>query len=164
MILKKTVACLLAPVLIILCSCSREVKYTDKLSTEELSATIRATDLGEDEYAEYDREYFEYFFSSDTVPEDFKIIYSTETNDINELGIFHAKDTEELNELSALTSDYIKNMQNEQRAFIASYAPNELPKLDEAEIMVFGNYVIYAILDSEHRASVFLTAEKLLRE
>ena len=70
----------------------------------------------------------------------------------------------EYQELKKLTEEYLETMKNDQHAFIASYAPEELPKLERAEVRVFGNYVAYAILSDEDRTLFFDTVEKKLSE
>ena len=60
--------------------------------------------------------------------------------------------------------DYIDDMQEDSRAFIASYAPNELPKLDSAQVRRFGNYVIYTILPDDSAKTVFENVKEALKK
>ena len=67
-------------------------------------------------------------------------------------------------EIRDLAEDYLEDLLEEQSAFIASYAPEELPKLEGAEVRTFGNYTVYAIADDRDRALIFETVEKALRK
>ena len=63
-----------------------------------------------------------------------------------------------------MVEEYLEELREDQRAFIASYAASELPKLDGAQWRTFGNYTVYAILDEHDRALVFDTVESLLTQ
>lgn len=155
--MKKTSFFILFIVLLLCFSACSQKKYSDTLSCAELSGEIRENDT---EYGEYDEEYLKYFFADSKLQDDFCIAYSTDNNDITEIGIFHVPDEDSAKELTRVAEDYIEEMQSTQRAFIASYAPNEIKKLDSASVRRFGNYVIYSI--AEDNESVFNKIEKRL--
>ena len=67
-------------------------------------------------------------------------------------------------ELAEECRDYLKEKYEDENAFIASYAPEELPKLKDAEVKVFGNYVVYAILSESDRATLFANVEEMLKK
>ena len=78
-------------------------------------------------------------------------MYSTAVTDINEIGVFHCENKDNAKDLTEIVSKYITDMQSEQKAFIGSYAPRELPKLESAEVHQYGNYVIYLIMNDEDK-------------
>ncbi len=153
--MKKSFAIILlfACVCAALFSCSR-TEYTDSKSCESICK--RATDtLGDGfEYAEFGETHVSYYFDDSDLYDDLCLIYSTDTNDINEIGVFHATDSSDAKKLEELCVDYIEEMREGERAFIASYAPDELPKLDGAKVTRFGNYVIYTILPTSKADAV----------
>ena len=55
-------------------------------------------------------------------------------------------------------------MQEEQREFIASYAPHELSKLDAAKVKKFGNYVVYTVLPKDTTTTVMDEVERYLNK
>ena len=57
-----------------------------------------------------------------------------------------------------------ESFDEEQRAFISSYAPQQVTKLDHAEVRVIGRYVIYTILSPEDTRSAFDTVEQMLKK
>ena len=103
-------------------------------------------------------------FAQGSLFDDFSVIYSTDANDINEIGIFHCEDEISAKEFFTVLKGYVSDQQENQKAFIASYAPREVPKLDVAEARRYGNYVIYTILDQNAKNEVFDEAKELLRE
>jgi len=137
--------------LLSLCSC-QNISYRDDISCKEL--TDAAKNISEKEYRSYGEDYLEYLLNDPSYCDDYSVIYSSEANDIDELGIFHAKNKEDAKILFDMLKKHVDAMKKEQRAFIASYAASELPKLDSAKVGQFGNYVVYSISDEE-------TAEKI---
>ena len=117
-----------------------------------------------DDYAEYDDDFVEFFFGDMIAERDHTVVYSKEQNDINEVGIFHAESASDALEIYEKATEYIREMKETQRAFIASYAPEELPKLDSAEVRRYGNYVIYAILSEADSDSFFEHVEDTLKK
>ena len=99
------------------------------------------------EYSDYSADYLEYLLTDVSYCDDHSIIYSNEANDIDELGILHAESEEDAKILFDMLQSYVNNTKTEQRAFIASYAPSELPKLDSARVERIGNYLLYSIAD-----------------
>ena len=158
--MKKFFCFILVPLLLI-CSCSSGA-YTDTLSCEEIRKRIISA-VGDEEYLELDSGDAEYYFSLDGCRE-YSVRYSSSTNDIGEFGIFHAEDEEAALELLEECREYVRDKQTEQRAFIQSYAPTELKKLDGAEAFRFGNYVIFTVLEGNDSEQVKTSVEKLLAE
>ena len=150
--------------LLILVSCSSTAIYRNDIPCSVISHSIcdEADDAGE--YSEYGNDHLEFFFGDTALYDDHCVMYSTEVTDINEIGVFHCKDEESAKELTKIVSKYIAEQQNEQKAFIASYAPREVPKLENAEVRRYGNYVIYLILNDDDKQDAIEEIEKLLKE
>ena len=147
-----------------LASCVHQRVYANDLPCSELMDAAEdqiPVDFG---YDTFSGDHLRYYFADTKLPDDSCLRYSTRSEDINEFGIFHVHDDTAREELKKLTEEYLETMKNDQHAFIASYAPEELPKLERAEVRVFGNYVAYAILSDEDRALFFDTVEKKLSE
>lgn len=155
---KRAIAIILTFTLPLLCSC-RKIKYKSDISCKELTDIIETAN--EKEYQSYDGDYIEYILEDTSYCNDHSIIYSSEVNDIDELGILKANSENDAKTLYGMLIDYITDAKEGQRAFIASYAPNELPKLDSARVERFGCYIIYSIAtpeDSEKAISAITTA------
>ena len=147
-------------ILIFMTSCSRS-SFTNDRSCEEICTTITAA-IDDQQYMQFDSTHLNVYFEDNSKYDDYYIVYSESTNDINEFGIFHATDKETSNELYDSCLEYIQELQENSRAFIASYSPNELNKLDNAQVRKFGNYVVYTVLSEYSAQLVFNQVEKLL--
>ena len=146
-----------------LSSCSAR-DYSDTVRCSELAETAKNCARSEGGYAVYGSDHIKYSFKNTDMHDDCCIIYSIDRNDINEIGIFHARTAEGAEALAELAQDYLTDMQQNQRTFIESYAPQEITKLDGARIYVLGNYVIYTILSAKDRDVVMQSIEDILQQ
>ena len=163
MLFKRTLSIILLALIFLLPSCKKK-EYQNEVSCYDLCEAIIAAEDDTHEYEAYGEDYVKYFFEDTSLHDDFRIIYSRESEDIDELGIFHADTKQKTDELLHLVEEHISSYQKEQRSFISSYAPEELPKLDNAEIKVFGNYVVYAIMDEDDKKEAFSVIERKLKK
>ena len=143
-------------------SCGESGEFKDDLSCAEVldeAAEQLPIDLG---YKSLGGEHKKHNFNDTRLDDDYAFLGSVASEDINEIGIFHAPTPQAREELLELCEDYLEDHLEEKEAFIASYAPAELEKLKNAEARAFGNYVAYAILSKDDRALFFDTVEKML--
>ena len=147
-----------------LVSCSKSNDYRDDLSCADLAREICDEADVSSGYSEYEKEHVAFLFDSDALYDDCSVIYSTDVTDINEIGVFHCENKDNAKGLAEIITKYITDMQTEQKAFIASYAPRELPKLDGAEVHQYGNYVIYLIIDDGDKQDVIEEIEEKLKK
>lgn len=155
--MKKILALSIA-LMCLLSSCAKTTEYRDDLPCSELTAILDS----DKDFSSYGDEKIKYFFEDTHLADSYSIIYSTEPTDIDELGVFHTQDGDSAKALYDIVVRYIDDMRKNDSAFISSYAPEELPKLDKAEVRIFGNYVVYAILDDSHRQQAFNDLASLL--
>ncbi len=160
---KKLAALSLLFSLLALPSCKASKKsYADDLSCAELTQAVEAQIPVNFGYESFGGEHIQYYFEGTTLPDDHSLRYSVLSEDLNEVGIFHSPDEASAREMLRLTEEYLSTLLEDKKAFIESYASEELPKLEEAEVRNFGNYTVYAILEEQDRKLVFETVEKKL--
>ncbi len=159
------------PSLLLLCclplslaACKKDQSFSDDMPTSELMDAVVEQIPVNFGYETFGGEHLRYYFEDTKTHDDACLRYSTLSEDINEVGIFHTTSPQAQNEIKELAEDYLKELLEDQRAFIASYAPKELPKLERAEVRTFGNYTVYAIADDDDRELIFETVEKKLTE
>ncbi len=70
---------------------------------------------------------------------------------INEYGIFLAKDADQAKTIKDALNAYLEFLES---SWIDAYLSNEKPKLDNAEVLQQGNYVMYTILSDADRDAV----------
>ena len=78
------------------------------------------------------------------------LISAVGTN-INEYGIFLAKNADQAATIKAALDKYLEYRES---VWMDEYLPDEKPKLDNAVVWRQGNYVMYAILGDSDRAAV----------
>lgn len=146
-----------------LIGCGEEPYRTD-LSCKAITDKITDTLTLPNGYAPFGEEHMRFYFEDIEDYADKSLVYSTLTEDINEIGVFRGNHREDVEKLRNVCQGYVDTLAEEQRAFIASYAPEEITKLDHAEVRVYGSYVIYTVLSPEDRDTAFDILESLLQE
>ncbi|MBO5938644.1 MAG: DUF4358 domain-containing protein [Clostridia bacterium] len=148
---------------LLLSSCAKKEKtYADDLPCAELADTVEEqipVDFG---YETFGGEHLRYYFEDTKLHDDACLRYTVRSEDIGEFGIFHTPDEASRQEIEDLCEDYLETLREEKTTFIESYAPEEVPKLERAEVRSFGNYTVYAILSDDDRELLFDTVEKKL--
>ncbi len=92
---------------------------------------------------------------------DVSVCYAANGNNLDEIGIWKATG-EKPRQAATFLSDSLLTRFEENEAFYQSYIPEEVPKLRDAEVRVYGNYVVYAILAPERKKAFFRFLEKTL--
>lgn len=138
--------------------------YRDGISCREISEQITAQLPAELDFRELDESFREFYFDESDGFDDCYIVYSAENEDISEIGIFHAECDEDAEAVERACREYIADLGENSRAFISSYAPWEVSKLDGAEVRRYGRYVAYTVLRSEDSEKVFDMIRKALEK
>ena len=144
-----------------LSSCSKAtLNYTDTISAAMLADEV----VDELEDADFLTAQGNWLGDYVTLPDglsDYRICYSADGSNLNEFGIWHVR-KDQIAPLEATLRTYLAESLLRNREFYNSYIPKETPKLERAEVRVFGNYVCYAILDQKDREIFFQTIKNEL--
>ena len=98
-------------------------------------------------------------FFNGAKPEDFasyKRVLQSMSTSIDEIGIFEAKSADDVKKFEAMIDDFFEfylSLWNDD------YLAEEKPKLENAERVTSGNFVMYVILDDEARAAAITAFE-----
>ena len=98
-------------------------------------------------------------FFNGAVPEYFasyKIVMQTMSTSIDQIGIFEAKSAEDVKKIEAMVDDFFDfylSLWND------NYLAEEKPKLENAERVTSGNFVMYVILGDDARAAAITAFE-----
>lgn len=160
--MKKVFALLTALCLFLsLCSCKKDA-YRNDVPVADLADTVMLRLSKTDGYVTREKGLDSYFATPDYATE-FTIRHAADTNNIDEIGIWHVTDGN-ADAMKQLLTGYLSESFEKNETFYNSYIPEETPKLRDAEVRVFGNYVAYAILNSTDRNAFFsaLSAELTL--
>lgn len=161
--MKRTLTLFLVLTLIVaaLSSCGK-TKYRDDVEISKIADTITSKVPLEDGYYAVDSDYITFYFEgAESLISDHRIMMSTETSNINQFGVFHVKPGN-AEAMKKLCESYIATMRD-RWGTSAMYIPAELTKLDNAEVRIYGNYVIYLMMTPSDKTTVFAAVEGLLK-
>ena len=146
----------------ILPSCA-DAHYRDDVKLTDLVKSIEAAIPARTDYATaQDGSLDDYFSMPDYVTESV-IRFSMNAKNLDEYGIFHVTEGNAA-AMEKLLRDYLAQAYEDNHVWYDSYMPEETPKLRDAEVKVFGNYVVYAIYSSADKATLFGAVKSALAE
>lgn len=166
MTMKKTLILMLC---VLLClsavGCARS--YSSTVPTSKVVATALDA-LGDSaSYIDGTTNYFEFYFAgnegADKVTECSMMFHDLETN-VNEFGVFRVASTKDVAAVESLVRSYLNDQIDDLRSFAANYSPEDMAKIDNADVTTMGTYVIYYILSPEDENAVLTAVEDLLAE
>lgn len=162
---KRIISLVLALLLTLpLAACGKTVSYRDDISVDELSAAVEALIPVEGGYDMSGEDFLKYYFDFDhrhTI-DGYAIAASSASTNINEYGIIHLSDPEQVAEVDRLAQVYVENQRDFLSTFLNTYNEAEMAKLEEMQVRVFGNYVVYTILSANDTAAVMNAIEAKL--
>ena len=154
--------CFALALLFSFCSCQKKTDYKDDIPCSEAITEAKKEVPTNSGYETMGQGRAEYAFGASEY-DDCALLVSVATENIDEIGIFHATSEKEAKELRAAVEKYLEDLLEEKGAFIASYAPLELEKLENAQVKSYGNYITYAILSKERQKLFFDAVEEYLK-
>jgi len=133
------------------CGSKTEVVKTD-VPVSDISAAVTKV-LSDDALVSVDADYVKGSMKMEVSDFDsFDVKINSKGVNIDEFGIFKAKDSEQVSAVQKAVEDYL---QMRSDTWMPEYMPEERPKLDSAEVRTVGYYVMYAILSDEDRDAAF---------
>ena len=78
--------------------------------------------------------------------QEWTICASTSSQTVDEFGIFRVKDGGDVNAVKAEVQTYVQALQVKLEVFLEMYDPAEKSKLENAQVFVFGDYVVFTML------------------
>ena len=160
--MKKTLCLSLILCMLLSVIACKSTAYSNNVDPEELMEQIARELPSETHYVEADDDYLDIYLPNDEVIREQAIYYATDGNKLDEFGLFHVTDGNE-ERIAAYLEQYLTENYTQNEAFYNSYIPEETPKLKNAEVKTYGNYVAYAILDDEGRNAFFTAVENGLK-
>lgn len=159
--MKKIISLILAVLLLCsLCGCGgAKVEYRDDVAVADLAQNLISSLSGGSEMAAMKDSYIQGVMGMDLSGySEYAVYVSAIGTNIDEFGIF------KLGSLSA--SDAQKQidayLQMREETWMKEYIPEEYPKLQNAEVKLCGNYIIYVLLSDSERSSALKSFEDSL--
>ncbi|MCM1149055.1 MAG: DUF4358 domain-containing protein [Butyricicoccus sp.] len=140
----------LAMVFALLCACGSAAK---DVAIEDVVSTVDTALNKGDNLVEVDANYIKGYMKIDAAAyEGFTVKINAYGANIDEYGVFKAKDSAQAKEAKAAVEGYL---QLRLDSWMDAYMPEEKPKLTSAEIKTSGNYVMYCILSDADKSAAF---------
>ena len=156
--MKKRIFAVLSAFFLLLPSCGEQT-YRSDLSAVDLCRKC-AEELEIENAAFEGREAFPEENRPGLAP-DISVCYSASGDNLDEIGIWKATG-EKPRQVATFLAGSLLERYEESEAFYQSYIPEEVPKLTDAEVRVYGDYVVYAVLSAERKKAFFRLVEKAL--
>ncbi len=154
--------CLLA-VLTLFSSCGKEISYKNDVDISAFLADITdGTPYGSTSFSPASEEYAEFFLNIDpALIDSSKIMLPYSASACDELGVFEAKDIESAEKVKTTVETYLSG---KKESWDTRYNSDELYKVEEAKIRVFGRYVVYTVMPEETAEEIFSAFEGFAAE
>ena len=138
-------------------------RYADNVKLDKLTQTVESALPTRNDYMTAEvGSLDDYFLMPDYVTESV-VRFSMNAKNLDEYGIFHVTDGN-ATAMEKLLRGYLDKSYEDNHVWYDSYMPEETPKLRDAEVRVFGNYVVYAIYSASDKATLFNTVKATLAE
>ena len=147
---------------LVLSSCSGSKSYKTDVAVSTLSDAAKKQIEISGGYMTTDPDYIEFNLEGLPTPKEFEIFMASNSSaNKNEVGIFPYENTTDAENAKAVVKKYLVAKDESYKAAI-DYTPNEYPKIENAKVVVFGNYVVYTILTVDDSEKVTSAIENLL--
>ncbi|MEF9971576.1 MAG: DUF4358 domain-containing protein [Oscillospiraceae bacterium] len=150
-------ACLM--MLSLLTACGSKVR--DDVTTDAIATAVDSAIGNEGNMVVAPESYLEsYMMMESSAYSEYQVRINAYGINIDEYGIFKGKDEAQTAALETAVKDYLKLRID---TWMKEYMPEEFPKLENAQVKVVGNYVMYAILDDAGKTAAFAALEKAVK-
>ena len=159
----KTKRLIAALLLLCLCLCLTAcgAKYKDDVPIEKITNIIDAH-MGAADLAEMNSGYLSGAMHLDpSIFANYKVKLNAKGVNIDEYGIFRAPDSKNVDSVKDAIEGYLKLRRD---TWMKEYMPEEKPKLDTAEVKVYGIYVLYVLAADDVREAIYQDVEHLLKK
>ena len=124
--------------------------YRNDVAVNDLTTAVLNAVSTEGGFTAADADYVSLEFATpDTISanvQEWMICASTSSQTVDEFGIFRVKDGGDVNAVKAEVETYVQTLQVKLEVFLEMYDPAEKTKLENAQIFVFGDYVVFTML------------------
>ena len=159
------VAAMLLCLSLTLSACS---SYRDDVAVTNLASAVFEAVTTQGGYTAADADYVSLEFANASVIDsnvsEWMICASTSSQTVDEFGIFHVKADGDISAVKQEVESYVQALQVKLEVYLENYAPSEKTKLQNAQVFVFGNYVVFTMLTDEDTAAVKTAVQTSLKK
>ncbi|MBR7184631.1 MAG: DUF4358 domain-containing protein [Clostridia bacterium] len=144
---------------LLLAGCTKQT-FRNDVPLLELQPIIEPLVTHADHLDTLDDDYRRFNFPGTEDASEVLIRQSVSGTSLDEYGLFRASELLGADEIADICSAYLKQRND---AWLGLYMLEEYPKLRDAEVKIFGEYVLYMILSEEDKAEVISAVEAALK-
>ncbi len=141
------IAAMLLCLALTLSACS---SFRTDVAVSDLSSAVIGAVSTQGGFTATDADYVSLEFTSPDVitanVQEWIICASTSSQTVDEFGIFRVKDGGDVNAVKAEVEKYVQALQVKLEVYLDMYDPAEKTKLENAQVFVYGNYVVFTML------------------
>lgn len=153
----------LLSLLTLLCSCGASVEYKDDITSTHIVSELEKLLLKDDGYEKYSSAWVEIRGFDTEKAVDFCVTHATA--DMNEFGVFRAKNSSDAEAIKKSVEKYIRNSYEDKKQYASQYkGATELEKIEGSFVKVYGNYVVYAYLTKADGNTATQAIENMLKK
>ena len=149
--------------LFVLSSCGGEEGNKKEIDTAKIAETLSKKISTDSKWINEDQSFIKEYTVLPKMVKSSAIYYAQDTNNLDEFGVFLVEPGSAKALRQQLMQNYLKERYDANREWYDSYMPTETPKLRDAEVRIYGDCVVYAILSPERRTAFFAECDKLLK-
>lgn len=142
-----------------------KTKYADDVAAAKVAETAIEAIGSTDDYIDGTADYFSFYFEGEQGAElvtDCRFMFHAETTDVNEVGVLRVASAKDASAVEQLARNYLAEQTVYLRSFAQNYSPEDMTKIDNADVEIIGCYVIYYILSPEDEASALNAVREAL--
>lgn len=149
--------------LLVLSSCGGKMGNKKEIDTAKIASTLSQKTPTDSKWINEDQTFLKEYTLLPKFVKSSAIYYAQDTNNLDEFGVFWIEEGKAKAVRQQIAEDYLKKRYNENLDWYNSYMPTETPKLRDAEVRIYGDCVVYAILSSARKTAFFAECDKLLK-
>ncbi len=142
--------------------------FRDDVPVSDLTTAVFGAVATQGGFTAADADYVSLEFANASVIDsnvsEWMICASTSSQTVDEFGIFHVKNGSDVGAVKAEVQDYVSALQVKLEVYLDMYDPAEKTKLENARVTVYGNYVVYTMLDDADTTACLSAIENALSE
>lgn len=142
-------------------ACSTKNDYATDIPVSELTNSVLSALDDDVHYRAAQDGYLNDYFTLPNYVSESSVCFAEDGNNLNEIGIYRVS-PEHTDDMKELLQNYLSSALLKNEAWYNSYIPQETPKLRDAKVKIFGNYVVYAILSPKDQSILFQSIQNKL--
>ncbi len=150
----RTALCLMVFLLVFAVSCGGAPKYRDDLMVSQLAETVIANASGGKDLVKDNEFATDNLRTVTDMCSEFAFYYNPSASNLDRFGIFHIASEKEVENAKQAILEYSQTEVTALREIADRYTPEESEKLDHANILVCGKYILFSIFSSEDSTAV----------